>query len=96
MVFAFISRHTPTDGQIALAAEKGVTLQHIGDADAFTITPDWVKTQGDFEGVVIVHPAAAMRLASTYEVGVFKNSNRAPLGEKPRFEAEALYIYSLR
>lgn len=93
MKFAFISRHEPTSSQYDLAAQRGVTLFHIGDADAFTVTPDWVKEHGDFDGVVVVHPAAAMRLFSEYIIGVFENSNRAPVGEKPQFSAVSFHLY---
>lgn len=94
--FAFISRHEPTQGQHQLAQDQGIALEWIGDLDAFEVTDEEVASQGDFDGVVVVHPAAAMRLAATYFVGVFKNANRAPVGEKPRFEAEAFEVYDLR
>lgn len=52
--FAFISRHTPSAAQVALAAEQGIRLCHIGDMDGFTITPDEVayrltSLMGDFD-----------------------------------------------
>lgn len=94
--FAFISRHQPTPEQVAMAHDQGVELTHIGDADAFTVTPGFVFDHGPFEGVVVVHPAAAMRLASTFVVGVFENANRAPVGERPQFEAVKFYMYDLR
>lgn len=94
--FAFISRHTPTQGQIDLAAERSITLEHIGDMDAFTITPNSVAEKGEFSGVVVVHPAAALRVSSRYLVGVFENANRAPEGAPPQFEAQALHIYNGR
>ena len=101
MNMAFISRHEPTAGQIALAAQQGFTLHHVGDADAFTISSSFVheaaiRLNVSFEGVVVVHPAAAMRLCSEFLVGVFENANRAPAGEKPQFEAKALHVYDLR
>lgn len=96
MKFAFVSRHIPTPGQVALALAQGIELVPIGDADAFSITPGWVDGQGQFEGVVIVHPAAAMRLCGSFLVGVFENANRAPEGEKPSFEAVGLHIYDMR
>jgi hypothetical protein len=94
--FAFISRHVPTASQHALAADEGIELTHIGDADAFTVGPGFVDGAGAFEGVVVVHPAAALRLASSFVVGVFENANRAPEGEKPQFEAQALHLYDMR
>lgn len=96
MRFAFISRHQPTPGQVALAQAQGIELVSIGDADAFTVSPSHVDAVGDFDGVVVVHPAASMRLAGSYLVGVFENANRAPVGEAPKFEAVALHIYDLR
>ena len=79
-----------------MAAEQHVELVHLGDHDAFTVDPGFVGNAGAFDGVVVVHPAAAMRLADTFMVGVFENANRAPVGEKPQFEAQALHIYDLR
>lgn len=42
--FAFISRHEPTIRQRALAAAKGISLRHVGDMDAFTVTRSMVNT----------------------------------------------------
>lgn len=95
MKFAFISRHMPTDGQIAMAADQGIELVHVGDADAFTVSPSFVAAHGAFDGVVVVHPAAALRLAPSFLVGVFENANRAPVGEKPQFEAVSFHIFNL-
>lgn len=96
MEFAFISRHEPTASQHALAADQGHTLVHVGDADAFTVGCGFVHEHGPFEGVVVVHPAAAMRLASNFVVGVFENANRAPVGQPPQFEAVSFHVYDLR
>ncbi|MFA7168853.1 MAG: hypothetical protein WC096_08130 [Sphaerochaetaceae bacterium] len=96
MRFAFISRHTPTHEQISLAEQQGIELIHVGDADAFTVSPSWVYERGAFEGVVVVHPAAAMRLSSSFMVGVFENANRAPEGAPPQFEAKSLHIFDMR
>lgn len=90
--FAFISRHTPTDSQISIAAEKGIELVSVGDRDAFTVSPNEFK---EFDGAVVVHPAMAMRLCSHMCIGVFNNVNRAPVGEKPQFEATELHLYSV-
>lgn len=96
MKFAFISRHTPTDGQLQIAKEYGIDLTHIGDRDAFSVGVSTVDEAGAFDGVIVVHPAAAMRLARTFLIGVFENANRAPAGEPPQFEAKALHVYDLR
>jgi len=95
MRFAFISRHAATQGQIELAKERGITLVPIGDKDAFTVVPGDIDAEGAFDGVIVVHPAAAMRLAPAFLVGVFENANRAPEGERPTFEAVALHIFNL-
>ncbi|MCG5512815.1 hypothetical protein [Ectothiorhodospira shaposhnikovii] len=95
MKFAFISRHSPTPEQHALAAEQGVELVHVGDADAFSVDSGFVHDHGPFEGVV-VHPAAALRLANNFLVGVFENANRAPEGARPEFYARAFHLYDLR
>ena len=96
MKFAFISRHQPTPSQHELAAAQGITLVHIGDADAFTLDEGFVHNQGNFDGVIVVHPAAALRLARQFRIGVFENANRAPVGEKPQFEARSLQVFDLR
>ena len=66
----------------------------------FTVTPGLVYDRAEqldavFEGVIVVHPAAAMRLCSSFVVGVFENANRSQAGEAPRFEAKALHLYDL-
>lgn len=99
--FAVVSRHTPSTEQQLLAEEQGVTLTHIGDADAFTVTPDVVEAAGlarhiAFDGVVVVHPAAALRLNGDYAIGVFENADRAEVGEKPRFVACTFHVYPKR
>lgn len=101
MNFAFISRHAPTAEQVALAAEQGVTLFPVGDTDAFTVTPEWVhdaeeRLNLEFDGVVVVHPAAALRLAPEFLVGVFENANRAEPGQPPQFFAKSFHVYDLR
>lgn len=88
--FAFISRHTPTDAQFRLAEEQGIDLYHVGDRDAFTFDPSEFE---EFDGAVVVHPWMALQMARyVRQVGVFENANRAPEGEKPSFEAVALYV----
>jgi hypothetical protein len=93
--FAFITRHAPTAGQIAIAEQAGIELVPIGDRDAFSITVADIEGAGVFDGVIVVHPAAAMRLASAFVIGVFENANRAAEGEKPSFEAVNLHLYDL-
>jgi hypothetical protein len=94
--FAFLSRHTPTEVQIALAQEQDIEIIPVGDSDAFSVSLCWMDKEGDFDGVIVVHPAAAMRLCSSYLIGVFENASRAPVGEKPTFGAVALHIFDMR
>ena len=91
--FAFISRHEPTDEQHKLAALQGIKLDHVGDRDAFTINPHEFV---DYDGVIVVHPAAALHLCALYTVGVFANGNRAAEGEKPQFFAKSLHLFDRR
>lgn len=94
MKFAFISWHQPTDLQRFLAAKKGITLHHIGDADAKTVTDKWVAKHGVFDGVV--HPVAGTRLAvHNHLIGVFENANQAPVGEKPWFATVDFHTHQL-
>lgn len=99
-VFAFISRHQPTEKQRELAGKEGIELVHVGDCDAFTITREWVLEQRTeatpyFSGVIVVHPAAALRLCEDFVIGVFENANRAEVGQPPAFEPVALHLYNL-
>lgn len=101
MQFAFISRHAPTAGQIEMAKAEGIELIYVGDADAFAVGPSFVDEMSNrhdalFEGVIVVHPAAALRLAGSFLVGVFENANRAPVGQPPQFEAVSLHVFDLR
>ena len=92
--FAFISRHEPTQAQLEIARKQEIDLVHIGDTDAFgdlTELRDKLNSE-NFTGVVVVHAWLALSLAGDYAVGVFQNSNRAPIGEKPQFEADSLHV----
>ncbi len=101
MNFAFISRHQPTAEQVALAAEQGITLYAVGDADAFTVGNSFIHQKAVdldtyFEGVIVVHPAAALRLCSEFIVGIFENTSRAEPGKPLQFIAGALHLFDLR
>lgn len=90
--FAFVSRHTPTQSQIGMALEKGIELKHVGDRDAFAFSAAPLIADG-FEGVVVVHPWAALQaFIGGLAVGVFNNANRAPLGMPPQFEATEFHV----
>ena len=90
---AFISRHTATAEQQALANAKGFNLIAVGDVDAFSVTPAMVYDMGKFDAVCVVHPAAAMRLQSHYDVLVFENVTRPAEGGAPAFFAKALHVF---
>lgn len=91
---AFISRHVPSAEQIAIAAQADVSLVHVGDRDAFSVS---VTELEDFDGVVVVHPAAAMRLAcKAIWIGVFENGNRAPEGQPVQFSPVRLHLFRVR
>lgn len=100
--FAFVSRHVPSAEQIAMAAEQGVDLIHVGDADAFSVDSTTIDdmayelySEGPeyFVGVVVVHPAAALRLNWRYPVGVFENGQRSEDGGKLTFYPKAFHIF---
>lgn len=94
--FAFISRYLPTVGQLQLAADQGVELIHVGDTDGFSVTPEWVLQKGKFDGVAVVHAGAALRLAPYFLIALFENSDRAPVGAPPQFEAVGMHMFDLR
>lgn len=94
--FAFISRHAPAPSQIEMAKAQGIDLEHVGDADAFNVSCAFVYEKGDYEGVVVVHPAAAMKLCQDFLIGVFENATRPPVDGKPQFEAKELHVFDLR
>ena len=92
--FVWISRHDLTAEQRAALDALGYTkIVEPGDADAFYLA-DLESTvasalQEDDEKptVGVVHPAAALNLRDAgYTVAVSRNINRAPEGERPRFE----------
>ena len=94
--FAFISRHKPTKEQIDLATAQGIELISIGDLDAFKITPAMIYEEEPYEGVIVVHPAAALRLCSDFIIGIYENGNRPGPDGKPTFFAKDLHIFDLR
>ena len=96
--FLFCSRHQITPEQTLLAAEAGITLHQGIDLDAFSPNYELIKLiriQGEFDGVIVVHPALALKLCSVYQIGVFENANRAAEGTPPSFQAVGLEIYDL-
>ena len=95
MKFLFISRHAPTKEQLSMADNMDIEIEHHGDCDAFIVGPSFVDSRGAYEGVIVVHPAAALRLAPHFLIGVFENSKRADENGLPTFEAKELHIYDL-
>ena len=96
--FLFCSRHAITPEQHALALKAGITLHQGTDLDAFAANHDLIKAvcdQGVFEGVIVVHPALALKFSTAYRVGVFENANRAPEGAPPSFQAVGLEVFDL-
>ena len=91
--FLFCSRHAITQEQRVLAKKAGITLHQGLDLDAFSPNYALIKAvcnQGLFEGVIVVHPALALKLCSAYRIGVFENANRAAEGAPPSFQAIGL------
>ena len=94
--FAFISRHVPTPKQVQIAADKGITLVHVGDVDAFDMSPaKWPSLSG-FSGAVVVHPLLALQLCGRFDIGIFNNVNRAPVGSPPQFDTTDLVIVDIK
>ncbi len=93
--FAFISRHVPTGEQTAMAAAQNIKLIHVGDRDAFAITEGMCKefVRDGFEGVVVVHPVAALMFAPHCKVGVFENGSRPVEGGPPQFFPKSLRVF---
>jgi hypothetical protein len=88
-----MSRHDITEDQHRLASEQNVQLVKIDDLDAYSVFPEDVAEYGDFDGVVVVNPAAAMRLHGTYDIGVFRAENRAEPGSQPDYRAVLFQVY---
>jgi len=96
--FLMCSRHNITPEQYALALKAGITLHQGTDLDAFAANHDLIKQvcdQGVFEGVIVVHPALALKLSTAYRIGVFENANRAPEGAPPSFQAVGFEVFDL-
>jgi len=92
--FAFVASEPPTAAQTALAARHGIALVPIGDLDPSTITPGDIAARGTFEGVVVTHPVAAMRLAPALIVGAFGPGARpGPAGAQD--DAGSLHLFNL-
>jgi hypothetical protein len=89
---AFISRHSPSDEQIKLAAQAGMALDHVGDADAFNATELYDKS-GFYDYVCVVHPAAALFLMPHKGVIVFKNESRSEPGQPPKFSTTEMHVF---
>jgi hypothetical protein len=93
--FAFISRHVPTEDQIQLADQLRIELVHVGDEDAFSETAAGDKDE-EYEGVVVVNPAAALNYILKVPVGVFENAARPGVDGKPSFKAVSFRVWNLQ
>lgn len=81
MRFAFVSQHALTQSQISIAEAMGHTIEAVGDRDAFAFPAQELLDAG-YDGVVVVHPAAALIAREAgLSVGVFNNIKRASVGE---------------
>jgi hypothetical protein len=97
-----ISRHEPTPEQIRLAEGAGYELVHVGDVDAFDHDAI-MELFNRCDGITfaVAHAGLAMQLAMLalacdIEIAIFRNSNRAPEGERPTFAADRLDVYRIR
>ena len=103
--FIWISRHPLTDGQRSELEALGFTkIIEAGDCNAFDPeallslverhTPHWAHPLDAPVVVGVVHPAAALHLKNAgYWVAVAENVNRAPEGERPRFEFQEWHLF---
>jgi hypothetical protein len=95
--FAFVSRHEATPEQIEIAAQHGITLEAVGDLDAFNFGMSSGKGGKhlihDYSGVIVAHAWMALQFAARGQtVGVFENAMRPVEGGKPTFEAKSLRV----
>ena len=103
-IFIWVSRHELTGPQREVLERLG--FDHIieaGDCDAFDkekllthVSLHLPANRNPIDPVVVgvVHPAAAMHLHNAgYRVAVARNVNRAPEGERPRFEFDGWVIF---
>lgn len=72
--FAFIDYRKPSLAEKNAALRKGVELIHVGFFKASTVTPADIDEY--FDGVVVSHASAAMRLCEVYDIGVFRYAHR--------------------
>ena len=96
--FVWISRHPLSAPQRAALKDRGFkNIIEAGDADAFSVSAlskcvyaaisAADVNSGDIDAVGVVHPAAALIIKDAgYTVAVSRNVNRAPDGERPKFE----------
>jgi hypothetical protein len=56
-----------------IAKVSGIMLRHIHTGDPFTLTAKWVSERGNWDGVIVTCPEAALRLMNKYPTGVFES-----------------------
>jgi hypothetical protein len=99
----FISRHAPTQEQIALAEKLGYHIIHVGDVDAFapdllTQVRETVETH-KADALSTVHPNILATQAiggwghKAVPVWIFKNDTRPVEGGKPQFVCGGVTIW---
>lgn len=96
-----ISSVEPTAEQINAAALNGVSIEYIGNINPFTVYIGEIYDAGDFEGVIVDHPSAALALCYEFLIGVFEKKTLDPKdfdsdGEQENFFADGFHIYDRR
>ena len=102
---AFISRHEPSSDQLALAADMGYELVHIGDVDGFNTSIEDIheklisvigETKADLcETYCVVHAGLAAFLSwQGYSVAVFENKIRIDFGAPAEYHPVKLHVFA--
>jgi hypothetical protein len=95
MLYAFISRHTPTPEQEEIVRrDLEGELVHVGDINAFNCSNELYALRQQYKGVIVVHAAMALQAYEMgFLVGVFQNANRAPEGAVPTFTPLCVHLW---
>ena len=99
----FVSRHEPTPDQHRLVQGNLVKVADINAFDKDAVNELVRKaSEQNIDGFIVVNPALALNIAAVaFEreeftaIGVFENANRAPEGQTPTFQAQALHMWSV-
>ena len=71
-IFAVMNNQGLTDAHMRVARQDGITLRTVKFYDPYNVSPSEITANGEFDGVVVEHPAQAMTLGGTYKIGVFE------------------------